>query len=252
MSLASASAPSAAALDELCINTLRFLSVDAVQKANSGHPGLPLGAAPMAYVLWTRFLKHHPAQSALARPRSLRAFGRARLDAALQPAAPDRLRPAARRDQAVPPVGQHARRAIPSAAHTPGVEVTTGPLGQGFGNAVGMAIAEAHLAARYNRAGLRGHRPPHLRDRQRRRPDGRRRLGGGLARRPPAARQADLPLRRQPRHAFRRHRHHVHRGSRAALRGLRLAHAVGRRRQRPRRDRRARCAPRAPRRRGRR
>ena len=54
-------AKSAAALDELCINTLRFLSVDAVQKANSGHPGLPLGAAPMAYVLWTRYLKHHPA-----------------------------------------------------------------------------------------------------------------------------------------------------------------------------------------------
>jgi transketolase len=52
---------SAAGLDELCVNTLRFLSVDAVQKANSGHPGLPLGAAPMAYVLWTRFLKHHPA-----------------------------------------------------------------------------------------------------------------------------------------------------------------------------------------------
>ena len=91
MSLASASAPSAAALDELCINTLRFLSVDAVQKANSGHPGLPLGAAPMAYVLWTRFLKHNPANPRLARPRSLRAFRRTRLDAALQPAPPDRL-----------------------------------------------------------------------------------------------------------------------------------------------------------------
>ncbi|MGZ5258587.1 MAG: transketolase, partial [Burkholderiales bacterium] len=51
---------SASELDALCVNTLRFLSVDAVQKANSGHPGLPLGAAPMAYVLWTRFLKHHP------------------------------------------------------------------------------------------------------------------------------------------------------------------------------------------------
>ena len=61
MSAAVASASSAAELDQLCINTLRFLSVDAVQKANSGHPGLPLGAAPMAYVLWTRFLKHHPA-----------------------------------------------------------------------------------------------------------------------------------------------------------------------------------------------
>jgi len=64
MSAVLASAASPAALDELCINTLRFLSVDAVQKANSGHPGLPLGAAAMAYVLWTRFLKHHPADPA--------------------------------------------------------------------------------------------------------------------------------------------------------------------------------------------
>src|SRR5579859_6322369 len=61
MSAAFAAVPATKQLDELCINTLRFLSVDAVQKANSGHPGLPLGAAPMAYVLWTRFLKHHPA-----------------------------------------------------------------------------------------------------------------------------------------------------------------------------------------------
>ena len=59
-------------LDQLCVNTIRFLSVDAVQKANSGHPGLPMGAAPMAYVLWTRFLKHNPAQSRLVRPRPLR------------------------------------------------------------------------------------------------------------------------------------------------------------------------------------
>ena len=60
-------APSSAELDNLCINTLRFLSVDAVQKANSGHPGLPMGAAPMAYVLWTRFLKHNPTNPQLDR-----------------------------------------------------------------------------------------------------------------------------------------------------------------------------------------
>ncbi len=60
--------PAAAALDELCINTLRFLSIDAVQKANSGHPGLPMGAAPMAYVLWTHFLKHNPANPGFDRP----------------------------------------------------------------------------------------------------------------------------------------------------------------------------------------
>ena len=87
-------------------------------------------------------------------------------------------------------------------------------------------------------ARLRGRRPHHLRARQRRRPDGGRRRGGGLARRPPEARQADLPLRRQPRHAGRWHRHHVLGGSRPALRGLRLAHGGGRRRQRPRCDRR--------------
>jgi transketolase len=58
--MASSDTPSSSAVDEMCINTLRFLAVDAVQKANSGHPGLPMGAAPMACVLWTRFLKHHP------------------------------------------------------------------------------------------------------------------------------------------------------------------------------------------------
>ena len=83
-------------LDELAINTIRFLSVDAVQQANSGHPGLPMGAAPMAYVLWTRFLRHNPARSALARPRPLRALGRARLHAAVLAAPPHRLRSAAR------------------------------------------------------------------------------------------------------------------------------------------------------------
>ena len=105
------------ALDNQCINTIRFLSVDAVQKANSGHPGLPLGAAPMAYVLWTRFLKHNPANPGLVRSRPLRAVGRPRLDAAVQPAAPDRLRPVARRHQAVPPMGQQDARASGARPH---------------------------------------------------------------------------------------------------------------------------------------
>ena len=178
---------SAFSLDDLCINTMRFLSVDAVQKANSGHPGLPMGAAPMAYVLWTRFLKHHPSQPGMARPRPLRPIGRARLDAAVQPAAPDRLRSVAGRHQALPPVGQHDARATPNAASRPASRSTTGPLGQGFGNGVGMAMAEAHLAARYNRPGLRDHRPSHLCHRQRRRPDGRRRIGSGFAGRPLAS-----------------------------------------------------------------
>ena len=105
-----------AKLDQHCIDTLRFLSVDMVQKANSGHPGLPLGAAPMAYVLWTRFLKHNPAQSALARPRPLRALGRARLGAALQPAAPDRLRRSRSTTSSSSANGAARRRAIRSAA----------------------------------------------------------------------------------------------------------------------------------------
>ena len=83
-------------LDQLCINTIRALTLDAVQKAESGHPGLPLGAAPMAYVLWTRFLRHNPAQSEVGKSRSLSAFGRSRFDVALLAASSDRLRPFSR------------------------------------------------------------------------------------------------------------------------------------------------------------
>jgi transketolase len=140
------------ALDELCINTIRFLSVDAVQQANSGHPGMPMGAAPMAYVLWTKFLRHSPRN----------------------PGWPDR-------DRFVLSAG-HGSMLIYSLLHlcgydlslaelknfrqwksktpghpeygdTPGIETTTGPLGQGFATGVGMAIAERHLAAKYNKPG---------------------------------------------------------------------------------------------------
>ena len=80
-------------IDDLCINTIRTLSIDAVQKANSGHPGMPLGAAPMAYVLWTRHLRHNPDQPQMARSRSVRPVGGTRQHAALQPAIPHRIRP---------------------------------------------------------------------------------------------------------------------------------------------------------------
>jgi transketolase len=143
---------SPSALDELCVNTLRFLSVDAVQHANSGHPGLPLGAAPMAYVLWTRLLKHHPANPHwFNRDRFVLSAGHgsALLYSLLHLtgyALPLEQIKQFRQWGSITP--GHPERGL-----TPGVEVTTGPLGQGFANGVGMAMAEANLAARYNRDG---------------------------------------------------------------------------------------------------
>ncbi len=144
---------SAPELDELCVNTLRFLSLDAVQKANSGHPGLPLGAAPMAYVLWTRFLKHHPVNPAWPdRDRFVLSAGHGSmlLYSLLHLTGYDLpLEQIKRFRQWGSITPGHPERGL-----TPGVEVTTGPLGQGFGNGVGLAMAEAHLAARYNRDGF--------------------------------------------------------------------------------------------------
>ena len=80
----SGQAPQSGLTDDLCVNTIRMLAVDAVQKANSGHPGMPMGAAPMAYVLWTRFLKHNPRQSPVAGPGPVCPVRRARLHAAVQ------------------------------------------------------------------------------------------------------------------------------------------------------------------------
>jgi transketolase len=140
-------------LDNLCINTLRFLSVDAIQKANSGHPGLPMGAAPMAYLLWTRFLHHNPANPQwFNRDRFVLSAGHGSMllysllyltgyDLPLE-----QIKQFRQWGSITP---GHPERGL-----TPGVETTTGPLGQGFGNGVGMAIAEAYLAARYNRPGF--------------------------------------------------------------------------------------------------
>jgi transketolase len=140
-------------LDQLAINTLRFLSVDAVQKANSGHPGLPLGAAPMAYVLWTRFLKHNPASPAwFDRDRFVLSAGHGSMLLYS-------LLHLTGYDLPLAQIKQFRQWASHTPGHpergsAPGIETTTGPLGQGFGNGVGMAIAEAHLAARYNRPGF--------------------------------------------------------------------------------------------------
>ena len=140
-------------LDQLCIDTVRFLSVDAVQKANSGHPGLPLGAAPMAYVLWARMLKHNPRDPGwFDRDRFVLSAGHGSMllysllhltgyDLSLE-----EIKQFRQWDSKAP--------GHPERGHTLGVEITTGPLGQGIANAVGMAIAEAQLAARYNRPGF--------------------------------------------------------------------------------------------------
>lgn len=143
---------SASQLDELCINTLRFLAVDAVQKAESGHPGLPLGSAAMAYTLWTRFLKFNPGDPLWPdRDRFVLSAGHgsALLYALLHLTGFDLPLEELKRFRQ----WQSMTPGHPEYGRTPGVEATTGPLGQGFGNAVGMAIAEAALAARFNRPG---------------------------------------------------------------------------------------------------
>ena len=134
------------------INALRFLSADAVQQANSGHPGLPMGSAPMAYTIWTRHLRHNPANPKwVNRDRFILSGGHGSMllysllyltgyDLPLEEL--KRFRQWGSRTPGHPEYGL-----------TPGVETTTGPLGQGFANGVGMAIAEAHLAKVYNRPG---------------------------------------------------------------------------------------------------
>ena len=138
-------------VDETRINAIRFLAIDGVQKANSGHPGLPLGAAAMAYALWERHLRFDPVDPAwFNRDRFVLSAGHGSMllyallhlygyDLTL-----DDLKSFRQMGSKTP--------GHPEYHHTPGVEVTTGPLGQGFANAVGIAIAEAHLAATYNKA----------------------------------------------------------------------------------------------------
>ena len=140
------------ALDNLSINTIRILSADAVQNANSGHPGMPMGAAAMAYTLWTRYLKYNPADPQwFDRDRFVLSAGHGSMllysllyltgyDLPL-----DELKRFRQWGSKTP--------GHPERGHTVGVEVATGPLGQGFSNGVGMAMAEAWLSARYNRPG---------------------------------------------------------------------------------------------------
>jgi transketolase len=140
------------ALDELCINTLRFLAVDMVQKANSGHPGLPMGSAAMAYALWDRSLKFNPRDPQWPdRDRFVLSAGHgcALLYALLHVTGFDLPLEELKRFRQW---GSHTP-GHPEYGKTAGVEATTGPLGQGLANGVGMAIAEVALAARFNRPG---------------------------------------------------------------------------------------------------
>jgi transketolase len=139
-------------LDQLAIDTIRTLSIDGVQKANSGHPGAPMGAAPMAFTLWTRFLRHSPTHPDWPdRDRFVLSAGHASmllyslLHLTGYGVTLDDLKSFRQYGSTTP--------GHPEYALTPGVEATTGPLGQGFANAVGMAIAERRLAAEFNRPG---------------------------------------------------------------------------------------------------
>jgi transketolase len=144
----------AASLDQLCINTIRTLSIDGVQKANSGHPGMPMGLAPAAYVLWTKHLNHNPENMHWQnRDRfilsgghgSMLIYSLLHLTGYNLP-----LEELMKFRQLGSKTPGH-----PEFGHTDGVEVTTGPLGQGFTNGVGMAIAQKYLAAHYNKPGLK-------------------------------------------------------------------------------------------------
>jgi transketolase len=139
--------------EQLCIDTIRFLAIDAVEKANSGHPGAPMGAAAMTYTLWSDFLRFNPRNPAwMNRDRFLLSAGHASmlLYALLHLTGYDlTLNDIANFRQWGSRTPGHPEHGL-----TPGVEATTGPLGQGFANGVGMAIAERHLAARYNRPGF--------------------------------------------------------------------------------------------------
>lgn len=140
-------------IDRQCVNALRFLAVDAVEKAKSGHPGTPMEAAGLGYLLWTRLLRHNPKDPAWPnRDRFVLSCGHASallyglLHLTGYDLSLDDLRSFRQWGSRTPGHPEHG--------HTPGVETTTGPLGQGFGNAVGMALAARHLAARFNRPGF--------------------------------------------------------------------------------------------------
>ena len=139
-------------LDQLCVDTIRMLSLDQVQTANAGHPGMPLSASSAIYAIWDRFLKHSPTNPKwFDRDRFVLSAGHAcaMVYSALHLTGYDLPIDELKRFRQI----GSATPGHPEYGHTPGIEATTGPLGQGISNAVGMAIAEAHLAEMFNRSG---------------------------------------------------------------------------------------------------
>ena len=220
-------------IETLSIDTIRCLAMDAVQKANAGHPGTAMALAPVAYVLFRERMRHDPADPLWPdRDRFVLSAGHACM---LQYAALhlsgydltlDDLKQFRQWESRTPGHPELVR----GQQLTPGVEISTGPLGQGVGNAVGMALAEAMLADALQRRRLAARRSPDVRDLLGRRRHGGRGVRGELARRLPRARQALPDLRRQPHHDRGLDGPRVRRGRRAALRGLRLPRPAARRR----------------------
>ncbi len=137
-------------IEQLCINTIRTLSMDAVQKANSGHPGMPMGTAPIAHILWTRFMRYNPANPDWAnRDRFVLSAGHgcmllySILHLTGYKISIEDIKKFRQIGSITP--------GHPEYGLTPGVETTTGPLGQGFANGIGFAVAQKYLAARYNK-----------------------------------------------------------------------------------------------------
>ncbi len=234
-------------LDQLCINTIRALCMDAVQKANSGHPGTPMDIAPVAYLLWQRLLSFDPGDPIWPnRDRFVLSEGHASAllwsllhlseVRAVDPDYEILGTPAVSMDdlKTFRQLGSKCP-GHPEYRWTSGVEATTGPLGQGVATSVGMAIAGQWLAARYNRDDF----PLFDFDVYALAGDGCMMEGisseaASLAA-PPAAVQPVLDLRLQPGHDRRPHRHHLHRGRRGPVHRLRLERDHRGRRQRPRR-----------------
>ena len=213
MSATSRAVPAASwtAIDQLCVNTIRFLAADAVEKAKSGHPGMPMGMADAAYLLWSRFLRWQPDDPEWpGRDRFVLSAGHGSmlLYSLLHLSGYDlpmeelqRFRQLGCRTPGHPEHGL-----------TPGVETTTGPLGQGVGNARRHGARGAHAGGALSRWRLRSVSSARVRHLRRRRSDGGRLVRGGVARRTLGTRQPGDVVRRQSHHHRGRHRARVHRG----------------------------------------